>query len=603
MKNIVKKLILLFLIFLSFWFFSSFADITIPVEDVFSDITRDYTYYDEVQELYDRGMIFPNEEGKLNPHKLLTRDEFVGISMEVVCKKCIQPNTEYSFLEAYTGKDVYFDIDEKNKYFYCVADADANDYVRGYDVGEICEDGTSKEWERPFCPNNTITKEEAYAVILRNSKILTIEENEKILADIYNGTITENLSDDVSPKNLDGSVYTFYGYFQKALDYTLIEYDNEGNKTEYRLLEKQDNKIYPKKAVTKEEFILLAYIALKANDCKDTKVWNDIALKMKIYDKNCDSTKENCSSSTLEDEENTYDFSAIVETQCPEGITKEESYIWRFYNTSTGERFIKYGPYLDNYSFLSVWIWQVFLRVIDNCNNTAEVFSTIVVRDDEWTEDIWLNVNIKADPIIWYAPLLTDLDAIVSGGDGDYSYTWDFGDGQWGYGETLDHMYEEEWVYEVELFVSDEEGRTGSALIIIQVFPRDCERDSDADGIGDCDDICPIVPWEQVNLGCPIFEIQCDENCGCPDGYICNISDEEICPIEWVCRPYFSVNNDCLYDSWKDTIRGNVICNTCPCDYAIDFISPLRECDIVFPAITSPDSSQIYSRGKVYQIR
>jgi len=25
---------------------------------------------------------------------------------------------------------------------------------------------------------------------------------------------------------------------------------------------------------------------------------------------------------------------------------------------------------------------------------------------------------------------LTDLDAIVSGGDGDYSYTWDFGDGQ-----------------------------------------------------------------------------------------------------------------------------------------------------------------------------
>ncbi|USN58359.1 MAG: hypothetical protein H6767_08940 [Candidatus Peribacteria bacterium] len=51
--------------------------------------------------MYDRGMVFPDSEGRFNPLKLLNRDEFVGISLEVVCKKCIQPNTNFSFIEAY----------------------------------------------------------------------------------------------------------------------------------------------------------------------------------------------------------------------------------------------------------------------------------------------------------------------------------------------------------------------------------------------------------------------------------------------------------------------------------------------------------------------
>jgi hypothetical protein len=50
--------------------------------------------------------------------------------MEVICNKCIQPNTEYKFIEAYTAKKVYFDIDERNPYFYCVAEADAKNYVK-----------------------------------------------------------------------------------------------------------------------------------------------------------------------------------------------------------------------------------------------------------------------------------------------------------------------------------------------------------------------------------------------------------------------------------------------------------------------------------------
>jgi hypothetical protein len=50
--------------------------------------------------------------------------------MEIICKKCIQPNTELEFLQAYTGKKVYFDINEANPYFYCVAEADDKQYVK-----------------------------------------------------------------------------------------------------------------------------------------------------------------------------------------------------------------------------------------------------------------------------------------------------------------------------------------------------------------------------------------------------------------------------------------------------------------------------------------
>jgi hypothetical protein len=104
--------------------------------------------------------------------------------------------------------------------------------------------------------------------------------------EITAGNITEDLSEDVSPLNLDGSVYSFYPDFKKALDYELVEYDADGTQRVYHLVEKVDNTLRPKKSVTKEEFIRIAYVALKANSCVE-KEENTLALKINILDKTC----------------------------------------------------------------------------------------------------------------------------------------------------------------------------------------------------------------------------------------------------------------------------------------------------------------------------
>gem|GEM_PF-673727 len=115
----------------------------------------------------------------------------------------------------------------------------------------------------------------------------------------------------MSPKNLDGSVYSFYPDFMKALEYELIEYDIDGNQIVYHLIEKVDNKLRPKKSVTKEEFLRIAYVALKANSCIERQD-NNLALKMNILDRVCTSGEENCDLSNLKDPNNIYDLAPEV---------------------------------------------------------------------------------------------------------------------------------------------------------------------------------------------------------------------------------------------------------------------------------------------------
>ncbi len=397
----VKKI---FFFIISFFLFvnTSFAS-TVLVENVFSDIDANYEYRDELQALYDRGTIVADASGKFNPQELLNRDEFVWISMEVICERCIQPHTEYSFIEEYFTQDVYFDISNSNPYFYCVAEADKQNYVRWYDIWESCQDWTSSFWERPFCPQNTINLEEAVAVLLRNSGIFTINDNSFTVENIRNGNITRVLWNDVPPADEQWNPYTFYGYLEKALEYEITEFDALGNEKTLKLLELDTNgNVNPKKQITKEEFLRMSYIALKSNSCNEIN-WSELAIKMLILEKTCEPENSwDCTLTNLDDPEDTYDFQPKVEGACESWIDDPTGYIWRFQNLDTWEQQIRYGRYIDNYTFLSSWEWRVFLRVSDTCGNSSEIYSTIFIPEDttetpDTSDQIDVDINIYDD--------------------------------------------------------------------------------------------------------------------------------------------------------------------------------------------------------------
>ena len=133
----------------------------------------------------------------------------------------------------------------------------------------------------------------------------------------------------------------------------------------------------------KQEFLRIAYIALKANSCLKIEK-GKLALNINIFDKTCKKEDKNCDKSDLEDPDNTYDFKTIVWWICEAWIKNPEGYIWRFYNLETWEEIKKYWDYIDDYKFLSDWTWKIYLRVIDNCGNTWEVYNNIIIKEHPW---------------------------------------------------------------------------------------------------------------------------------------------------------------------------------------------------------------------------
>lgn len=594
----LRKILLIIILCFSFFIKNQLYAVSLPVTKVFSDIKNDYKYINELQVLYDKWMIVPDSEWKFNPYKLLTRDDFVWIAMEVSCKKCIQPNVDIYFTSKYINPP-FFDVNKINKNFYCISEAKEKNFVKGYDKNYICDDKTYKSWETPFCVSNNIVLEEALAIILRMSWILTNEQAENIRQDIIAWKITEDLASDVKPKNIDWTVYSFYPDFKKALEYEVVEYDTSWNKKTYNLVEKIDNKLRPKKNITKEEFLKIAYVALKANSCQE-KTEDSLALKMKIFDKICNENKKDCDLSNLDETENIYDFTWEVWWICEKWIKEPEWYIWRFYNKNTWIEIKKYWKYIDNYKFLSSWDWRVFLRVIDNCWNTAEVYNDITIKGIlKETKLNDLKISIDANPIIWTVALKVNLEWIANWWSWGYSYEWNFWDWEKWFWKTIDYIYKKTWIYKVKLKVTDKDWNIWEADVIIKVLEEKEKKDSDLDWIYDFEDICPLVKWLRENDWCPIYDIKCDGNDKnqCKSWYECIKNNSW----KYVCLPNI-VPNSCDY-SWWNLISWKVICNSCPCTNTLDFISAIRKCDKLFPAITSPNEKSVYSQWKIYEVK
>jgi hypothetical protein len=165
--------------------------------------------------------------------------------------------------------------------------------------------------------------------------------------------------------------------------------------------------------------------------------------------------------------------------------------------------------------------------------------------------------------------------------------------------------------------------------------PKNPPKDTDWDWIPDLEDDCVFVFWSKQNDGCPDLAESCDENCKCSTPwYKCNIKDKDTCSKNWICIPKNRCNVDCTCNpgyrcsispwAWASCdmagicvkanscldnltnwvwIFWNAICNTCPCDINVESSSTIQICDIIFPAILSPDWKEIYSKWKNFIIK
>lgn len=63
-----------------------------------------------------------------------------------------------------------------------------------------------------------------------------------------------------------------------------------------------------------------------------------------------------------------------------------------------------------------------------------------------------------------------------------------------------------------------------------------------------------------------------------------------------------NLSSACILPTSWSSIFWNVVCNSCPCAYQFDFIAILRKCDVIIPAIVSPDGTKMYGKWNAYEI-
>ncbi|MCX7830454.1 MAG: PKD domain-containing protein [Acidobacteria bacterium] len=80
-----------------------------------------------------------------------------------------------------------------------------------------------------------------------------------------------------------------------------------------------------------------------------------------------------------------------------------------------------------------------------------------------------MTVTATAAPTSGNAPLSTVLTAAVTGGQGPYTYAWNFGDGQTGTGNVTSHTYTAAGTYTATVTVTDNTAATKTASVTINV--------------------------------------------------------------------------------------------------------------------------------------
>ena len=437
------------LFFITFFFFLHTAVFANQkVEDVFIDIDSNYKYLSELQTLYDKGIIQPNIHNKFKPYELLSREEFVWILMETNCVQCIKPNVNYDLIDQFQSSNVYYDVHNNSDYFYCISSADNAWYIQWYQAGTVCENWNNNQSSVPFCPDNTIILEEALAIVMRAWNILTKQQANNFINNIKNWENYPDLSDDVKSKNADGSIYDFYPYFYEADRFTITEYNNFWEEIKYSLLEKKSGKYFPKKSINREEFLKIAIFALKNSSClAPSNEW--ISWEINIFDSGCASNNSQCEYENDFNTQESIDLVWDLDTTCLLGFWENTAYKWIINNLSNNTESIQTWKYLDDVLLSESWKYKVDLYVTDLCNNSSKITKYISVS---WSDEDEFIASINKE----YRDLFSvNFEWIVEWNTWEYTYLWDFGDGNTSNEKNPNHIYSQSWEYDVTLTVID----------------------------------------------------------------------------------------------------------------------------------------------------
>ncbi len=563
MFNILRPL--LFLISLLFSWGTVFA-----IEMPFTDVGPNDVYYSSVQELYEWKVISDSGDHLFRPADLMSRDFFVSLAVGIGCHRCETASMEDIITYRVSP---FVDLQKTNQFYYCIAyakDANISQWYTPDKSGKATCENSQQYMSSPFCAENTISRIEAAAILLRRAKLWDDTLN--------SGNFDKSI---VIP---DATSY-WYGYAKKGIDMGIITPKSDGSIG-------QDEKI------SRWEFAIMAARILQYTQCQSDNTTNTIEAGIGVTNK----AQEFIQKSSFAKWE---DFSLVPLTSG--GNWK---YNWIARNPNTGESITMSGDVLPG-SKLAEGTWIVTLQVIDAVTNAivSEPSTTIAIwKSNDYTWNIGIrnkagaistkNIFNITDPIIlfsthtgwpwdqvWKAidkntgavvtgswkelpgskltegswtvtlttrdpttgttvdtdtrniqiifgdrtlalnpnnltvllqadPLVSQLWGIIhltstSNATGWLLYKWDFWDGTTTRGSgSSNHVYREWWVYTVILTVIDPKTwDTSQSSVIIRISG---ERDTDTDGVPDPLDQCPLI-FSKTITGCPLFSTYTDQ--------------------------------------------------------------------------------------------
>lgn len=565
------------LIIIGIFFWNTLSAATIP----FTDVQKWDNFYEWVQNLYNFGIISDDGSHLFNPADPINRDMFVSLATSVSCKKCLTPSVDD--ILRYQNSP-FIDLSKSNPYYYCIAYANEKNIAQGYTLDSngsfTCENG-KKYMSSPFCETNKTTRIEAAAMLLRQAQLWDDAKNTGYIKKI-------NITD------INGY---WQGYAEKWIAAGILTLW-------------ADNTIHPNDSISRGEFAMMAGKMLSFNQCRqsgngDYSAAGTIGIK--------DSSGKSIDGNNLSLGKG---ISLVPVTS-----SGTWNYAWKAVQTLSGNTVNTTNSSLPIDS-LGIGTWFVELSIIDPATGkiVSQPTATINIGNGNTS-----SVALQPSKLIGNLHEKIDFWTTSGGTKWSVTYAWDYGDGTraTGSGKSY-HIYDTPGIYTVTLTVTDENGNVSQSKTIVEITGN---TDSDGDGMNDDVDLCIMVQWPASNNGCPVIK----------SGWYGNIVDT-LLGWEWwgktgdsdgdgiIDSQDFCMNssgstlyhgcssasilsgitkNKCLNNqlNTQGLMIATPVCNTCPCENSIDMVSLARTCDILFPAILSPDQSNIYARWGFYQIQ